>query len=332
MNDKILNTVIATVLLSAAGTNMYAEKAISQESNERGITVTIEAPTIQTPQLPNEDEYFVVNFENQNGTNSFSVTNDETTYDYSNDLEVKAANQWGGAQGSKFITQKVLQSIRSYSLNVSEDQKYFGFWWSAGDAYNKITFKNDGAEIASFKTEDLVNFINDSGVVDTEAYQGNPAYNGENTGHLNEPFAFVNVFFGNDFAYDEVVVATLTEGGSAFESDNHTFSAIPQDIRGEVVQNNAPVANEDSATTPILSTITIDVLANDTDEDGDALTLTNVNAAFSGGQAVIDEETNTIIYTAASVPGGFSLTYTVRDEYGKTSEGIVNITVTASPD
>ena len=245
-------------------------------------------------------------------------------------MAIISADRWGGANGSKFITQQILESIRSYSLTINEDQKYFGFWWSAGDAYNQITFKNDGEEVASFKTSDLVNFINNSGTVDTAAYKGNPTYSGDETGHLNEPFAFVNVFFGNDFAYDEVVVATLTEGGAAFESDNHTFSAIAQDIRGKVIPNNAPVANEDSAVTTIFSTIAIDVLANDTDEDGDELSLASVDAAFSGGNAIIED--NKIVYTADSVPGEFGMTYIVKDEYGKTSQGSVKITVTAAAD
>ena len=329
MNNKILNTIVATTLLTGLGTTLGSGKALSQEAH-RGITVTIEAPKVQTPQLASPDEYFVVDFNNQDGTDSFEITNDNTIYSYGNDLEIKAANQWGGANGSKFITQEVLQSIRSYSLTVSEDQKYFGFWWSAGDPYNQITFKNDGEEVASFKTADIVNFINSSGTVNSSAYHGNPAYSGGDTGHLNEPFSFVNVFFGEDLAYDEIVVATLTEGGAAFESDNHTFSAIPQPVRGHVIPNNAPVANTDEATTSIFSSITIDALANDTDEAQDTLKIIGVSDAFSGGQAVIED--NKIVYTAGSVPGGFSMTYTIEDEKGVSSEGTINITVIASPD
>ncbi len=329
MNNKILNTVIVAILFAGFGAVISSEKALSEENNKEGITVTIENPNIQTSQLPNEDEYFVVDFNNQNGTNDFEITNQNTTYSYGNDLKVQTADQWGGANGSNFITQEALQSIRSYSLTVSEDQKYFGFWWSAGDPYNKITFKNDGEEVASFKTVDLVNFISSYGTAQSSAYYGNPAYNGESTGHLNEPFSFVNVFFGEDIAYDEVVVATLTEGGSAFESDNHTFSAIPQDVRGLPI-NIAPVANTDEITTSILSSITIDAIANDDDEAKDTLKITGVEASFSGGQAVV--ENNKIVYTAGSVPGGFSMTYTVEDQYGLSSQGTVNITVIASPD
>ena len=329
MNSKILCTVVTTALLTGLGTTIFSEQVLSEETAE-GITVTIEEPGIQAPQLSDPNEYFVVDFNNQDGTDGFEVTNNNTVYSYGNDLEVKAADQWGGANGSKFITQEVLQSIRSYSLTVSEDQKYFGFWWSAGDPYNQITFKNDGREVASFKTADLVNFINSYGTVQSSAYYGNPAYSGDDTGHLNEPFSFVNVFFGEELAYDEVVVATLTANGAAFESDNHTFSAISQEVRGIPI-NTAPVANTDEVVTVIRNTIAVDVLANDTDKEGHELTLKNdVNDDFSGGRAIV--ENNKIVYTAGLVPGEFSMTYTVEDEYGISSEGKVNITVVASPD
>ena len=204
-----------------------------EASEDNSIKVTIEAPRIQTSQLPNSDEYFVIDFDDQRtGTAGFSKSNGTTIYEYTSNLEIKNANQWGGAGGSKFITQESIQSIRSYTIKINEDQKYFGFWWSAGDPYNQITFKNDGREVAVFRTEDLVDFINSSGVDDTDAYYGNPSYSGNQRDHRNEPFSFVNVFFNNQ-AYDEIVVATLTEGGAAFESDNHTFSPLTQAVRGE---------------------------------------------------------------------------------------------------
>ena len=229
--QTITSTSILAILMAGTLTTQPANSSNSQ-GQQTDITVTIEAPEIQEPQLSNPNDYFVVDFDDVNtGTNIFTVEIDGTNYQYSSDLEVKTANQWGGAGSSKFITQAVKQSIRSYKINIDEEQKYFGFWWSAGDPYNKITFKKGNQEVATFKTEDLVNFINSSGVENTQAYYGNPAYSGANTGHQNEPFSFVNVFF-NEGGYDEIIVETLTAGGSAFESDNHTFSTKKQTVRG----------------------------------------------------------------------------------------------------
>ena len=112
-------------------------------------------------------------------------------------------------------------------------------------------------------------------------------------------------------------------------SSSTDLSLIHQVIRGEVIPNNAPVANDDTARTTILGSVTIDVLANDTDSDGDAKTISSIDSIF-GGNAVIED--NKIIYTAGSIMGEFSLTYTVQDDYGKSDSGVVVIDVTAYPD
>ena|GEM_PF-1772978 len=176
----------------------------------------------------------------------------------------------------------------------------------------------------------MVNFIKNSETVTTSEYQGNPnsVYDSVESGHKTEPFSFVNIFFNDDSAYDEIVV-TSDRSDSAFESDNHTFSAIKQPIRGTVIPNSAPVANDDTATVGIYNSVTIDVLANDTDPEGDATTVTSIDSIF-GGNAKIQE--NKIVYTAGSIPGEFSLTYTVQDAYGETDSGTVIVTVTAFPD
>lgn len=329
MNCKLLNTLVSATLIAGLGSSISAQTSLADTTDsKKGIQVTIENAGVQTSQLPKPDEYFVVDFEAQNGTNSFSSSNGNTTYSYSNDLEVKTANQWGGANGSKFITQAELASIRSYKINVNQDQQYFGFWWSAGDAYNKITFKNNGKTVAIFKTVDLVDFINEADSINASDYYGNPAYNGTETGHLQEPFSYVNVFF-NEESYDEIVVESMTEGGSAFESDNHTFSATKQTTRGHELDNLAPVANDDTASTNIYNSVTIDVLANDVDPDQDELFIDSV-ANVTGGTATI--KNNKVVYTAGAKTGTFSLDYTVKDESGKTSTGKVTINVTVSPD
>ena len=331
---KIFNTIVTSALLSASINAAVSHVAIANESTDsRGITVTIEAPEVQSTLLPDASQYYVVDFEDQDGENSFAKTNGSTTYSYSNDLQVKSSNEWGGANVSKFITQKQTELdgfLQSFKINITEDQKYFGFWWSAGDPYNEITFKNDGVTIASFRTEDLVNFIDNSGVVNTSDYLGNPnsVYDTVENSQKTQPFSFVNIFFNNNSTYDEIIV-TSDHSGAAFESDNHTFSAIEQTIRGEVIPNNAPVANDDTAATVIYNSVVIDALGNDTDPDGDAIIIKSIDSIF-GGNAVIED--NKIVYTAGSIPGEFSLTYTVQDAYGKTDSGTVTITVSAFSD
>ena len=319
--------------------------------NAAGIIVSIEAPTVQTTQLPNADEYYVVDFNDRSsGTDGFSKSNGSTTYTYSSDLEIKSANEWGGAGGSKFITQEVLESIRSYTVSVNEDQKYFGFWWSAGDPYNKITFKKDGAQVAEFMTEDLVDFINSSGVSNTSEYFGNPAYNGQSTGHTNEPFSYVNIFFKKG-SYDEIVVATLTAGGSAFESDNHTFSAVEQPIIGTVLPGaTTPAAVNDLITTDEDSSTTVNVLNNDIDPNNNlAISKITINGiernigtevtlasgallrVESDGQTTYNPNGQFENYTPAD-SNTDTFTYTVTDDNGNSDTAEVTMKINGVAD
>ncbi len=87
-----------------------------------------------------------------------------------------------------------------------------------------------------------------------------------------------------------------------------------------------PVANPDTATTAYNTAVTVNVLANDTDANGDTLTITSVSP---GDQrtVVINGGTN-VTYTpnsGYSGPDGF--TYTISDGNGGLTTGTVSVTV-----
>src|SRR5262249_28597131 len=65
-----------------------------------------------------------------------------------------------------------------------------------------------------------------------------------------------------------------------------------------VDDDNAPVARDDAATTDEDTAVTVNVLANDTDPDGDTLTVTGVTPAAHGMAAVNADGTGT--YTPAA--------------------------------
>ncbi len=89
--------------------------------------------------------------------------------------------------------------------------------------------------------------------------------------------------------------------------------------------NNPPVANSDAATTAANSAVTLAVLANDTDPDGDILTVTAVTQGENG--TVVLNPDGTISYTPNSNSNGQdSFTYTLSDGI-KTATGTVSVTV-----
>ena len=96
--------------------------------------------------------------------------------------------------------------------------------------------------------------------------------------------------------------------------------------------NVPPVARNDAVTTAEDTAIVIRVLGNDTDADGDTLSVTAVSTPSNGAAAITGNRT-TVNYTPdASFHGSDSFTYVVSDGNGGTDTGRVNVTVTAVDD
>ena len=106
------------------------------------------------------------------------------------------------------------------------------------------------------------------------------------------------------------------QGGSATATVSITVTAA----------NDAPAAADDTATTGEDTAVGIAVLANDTDLDGDSLTVTGVSAA-AHGSAVANAD-GTIAYTpAANYTGADSFSYTIGDGHGGSATATVSVTV-----
>ena len=95
--------------------------------------------------------------------------------------------------------------------------------------------------------------------------------------------------------------------------------------------NRTPVANPDTATTAFNTPVAVDVTANDTDPDNDALTVSAIGTV-TGGTTTLGADKKTI--TFAPTPG-FSGTatgaYTVSDGKGATAQSTIMITVQPQP-
>src|SRR5439155_976000 len=90
--------------------------------------------------------------------------------------------------------------------------------------------------------------------------------------------------------------------------DYHGFDSFIVTIRSV---NDEPVAVKDRATTDEDTPTTIDVLANDTDVDGDALTIPALGQAQHGSVALVNGK---VLYTPSlNYHGGDSFTYTISD-------------------
>jgi len=91
--------------------------------------------------------------------------------------------------------------------------------------------------------------------------------------------------------------------------------------------NDPPVAAGDSAATLDTAPISIDVLANDTDIDGDALSI-GPSYSCSNGSISVNPD-NTILYTPPAGYGGLdACQYVVIDNHGGADTGLLAVTVT----
>ncbi len=123
-------------------------------------------------------------------------------------------------------------------------------------------------------------------------------------------------FNGNDSFTYEVSDGELTDTATV----NITIAPV----------NDAPVANDDTVTMDEDTSVTIDVLGNDDDVEGDDLTISSITQPSNGTALVQD---NKVDYTPdANFNGTDSFTYEVSDGNGGTDTATVNIMVNDVPE
>ena len=93
--------------------------------------------------------------------------------------------------------------------------------------------------------------------------------------------------------------------------------------------NTAPIVVDDEATIPANTAAVLDVLANDTDADGDTLTITAVTQGAHG--TVVNNGTDLTYTPATNYSGTDTFTYTATDGNGHTDTATVTMTIEAAP-
>jgi YD repeat-containing protein len=88
--------------------------------------------------------------------------------------------------------------------------------------------------------------------------------------------------------------------------------------------NHAPTAVGDTTSLRVCETVSVNVLQNDSDQDGDTLSVTSATPTSKGSVSV---NSPFLVFTADGSTGSTSTTYTVSDGHGGTATAVLAISV-----
>lgn len=148
-------------------------------------------------------------------------------------LNVIGANQYGGATGDDRYAVAGIGATTSYSIDFNKDLTYFGYWLSALDAGNQVSFYSGDTWLYSFTPTNVLALV-----ADKPEYFGNPIAPrvGQND---DEPYVFLNFFATDDTRFDRIVFAQ-TVSTAGYESDNHTVGIWEEQSGTEVPPSPVP--------------------------------------------------------------------------------------------
>ncbi|MEM7455662.1 MAG: Ig-like domain-containing protein [Planctomycetota bacterium] len=134
----------------------------------------------------------------------------------------------------------------------------------------------------------------------------------------------------SEFSGTQTFTYTVTDQFDDSETNTVVVTVVPQ--------NDNPVATDDIATTPETTPVTVDVLGNDSDSDGDPLTITSASLLSGSGTVfVIGNQINYdpgLIYDSLAAGDSETIVvdYTISDGAGGSDSAQLTITVTGEND
>ena len=131
-------------------------------------------------------------------------------------------------------------------------------------------------------------------------------------------------------AYDLPLVAGVGEVWEAMadvDTGDYAFSVYAgSSMTVSAVVNERPVANDDTVSGTEDQATTFDPRTNDTDADGDTLTITSASIIAGGGTIQVNSGVSITHTPAANYVGAVVITYTISDGHGNTDNGTVTLT------
>jgi len=131
------------------------------------------------------------------------------------------------------------------------------------------------------------------------------------------------------FSYTPVANFNGSDSFSYTVNDNHAaFATATVNIMVTAV-NDVPIATDDNVSTKQNESVsTVNVLLNDTDEDGDTLTVTEADSLSVQGGSIINHGDGSFEYTPpVNFNGSDQFSYTLSDGQGGSAQAVVKVSV-----
>ncbi|MDR9818231.1 DUF4082 domain-containing protein [Rhizobium hidalgonense] len=231
--------------------------------------------------------------------------------------------------GMKFVASAsgMITGIRYYKAAGDTGAHTGSLWTAGGTLVATVTFADSGS-VNGWQTATFANPVHiAAGTTYVASYSTTGSYVATadyfTSAHSN---GSLTALAGSNGVY--------TVGGSAFPTSSYQSSNYWVDVvYNQATGNAVPVAANDNGYTTYsdtaLSIAAASLLANDTDADGDALSITGVNGAVHG-TVTYNGQTKTVTFTpAAGYTGAASFSYSISDGLGGTASATVSLTVGA---
>jgi hypothetical protein len=233
MVNKYLYAFISVAAFAAAApASATAAFEVRYESELAGMTntsATFSQGGVETFDGKSSGSSITTNF----GGSAFTGTYSSLNNGY---VQINNTDQYGGAGN----TGKYAVAFRDtpYSLKLDQGVNYFGYWLSALDAGNTVTFYNGNTMLFSFDASDVLRAVDAAPTADKDEYYGKPGTGDSRWERANagEPYIFLNFFANGGLTFDRVEFAEQPTYGGGYESDNHTVGFYTSKGTGTTVK------------------------------------------------------------------------------------------------
>ena len=216
-----------------------------------------------------------------------------------------------------------------YTITDGQDTTTATVTVTVNPPVNTPPVANPDSQTTASNTPTSFNITNNDGNIDPTTVDLDPDSPGQQTSRIIPGVGSYNV---DNTGLVTFIPETGFTGNSTINytvQDNNGTPSAPAAINITVNApgNQPPNAVDDSATTGFNTPITLNVLGNDTDPEGNSLSIADIQQdTDNGGQVVI--ENGQLIYTPpAGFTGNDSFSYTISDGQGGTDTATVTITV-----